>query len=204
VVFVKNVAETTFKKDLNETPLPMVKPETEVGLFKISHLLENINFFKCYDLFLVFLISLNVNVYILMVYGVVGTPLQQLKKNPKTKELNLTSIVYKLAQYFIFGFGCMNLMSLKTLEGNDWKLGLTVGLFLCSELIDVFYFHNISELKADVEVLIGQSLIFVVAGIYFQTNFDNFLFFSSISLITSTISLIPFVLFVIGNVSKQK
>jgi hypothetical protein len=204
VVFVKNVAETLFKKESKETPIPTVKPETEVALFKVSHLIENINFFKCYDLFLVFLISLNVNVYIVIVYFVVGTPLQQLKKNPKTKELNLTSIVYKLAQYFIFGFGVLNLMTLKTLEGNDVKLGITVGLFLCSELIDVFYFHNISELKADVEVLIGQSLIFVVAGIYFQTNFENFLFFSSISLITSTISLVPFVLFVIGNVSKQK
>jgi hypothetical protein len=204
VVFVKNVAETLFKKESKETPIPTLKPETEVALFKVSHLIENINFFKCYDLFLVFLISLNVNVYIVIVYFVVGTPLQQLKKNPKTKELNLTSIVYKLAQYFIFGFGVLNLMTLKTLEGNDVKLGITVGLFLCSELIDVFYFHNISELKADVEVLIGQSLIFVVAGIYFQTNFENFLFFSSISLITSTISLVPFVLFVIGNVSKQK
>eukprot|EP01080_Neovahlkampfia_damariscottae_P001842 gene1842-984_t len=209
IVFFKNSAELLFpKKEKTEEKKSKKKLENleefdqKNILFHISHLLENISVVKVYEVFLVLLITFNVHYIGLVLYMIVATPLQILKKYPKITQLNIQSIIFKFIQYISLAIGCLLILQMNYFDGeidkeNGITMILSISLFLISELIDTFIFHSIDEIVFDMDLLVGNGIMCLIIGMNYDAFFSTFQYFIAISLLTNTISIVFFSLFVL-------
>eukprot|EP01080_Neovahlkampfia_damariscottae_P005454 gene5454-9267_t len=204
VVFIKNVTEVFFKKpttDVVETPskIDLKVFHSENILFHISHLLENISIVKTYEIFLVILISLQTDFYTMILFIVVATPLQHLKKYPKIYELNFTSIFFKAVQFGLFVAGALVIYQMETWDSVTFKndFFVCIALLLASEVIDAFIFHSITKVTFDLEVLFGNGIMCWIVAIHRDSVFGILKYGMTISFVTNCTAFICFVLFIL-------
>jgi hypothetical protein len=165
-------------------------------------LLENISVVKTYEIFIVILILMNVHQYIMIAVFIVATPIQHFKKYPVIDDLNFKSIFYKLIQFATFFVGCSLILNMKFFDGDvdqvyGTQMFAATGLFLISELIDTFVFHNVSKVSYDFDIWIGNQIICLIVALNFDPFLSTIQFFFAISLITNSLSIVLFILFVL-------
>jgi len=135
----------------------------------------------------------------MILFIVIATPLQHLKKYPKIYELNYTSIIFKMIQHGLFTLGAMIIYRMAYWDSFTYKFDflLSIILFLASEVIDAFYFHNVVSITFDLEVLLGNGIMCLIVALFQDTVFNVLKFCMNISMITNTVAFIIFLLFVI-------
>jgi hypothetical protein len=206
VVFIKNIMELLFQKEtkISQEVVVHIQPELEQKniLFHASQLLENISVVKTYEIFIVILMLMNVHQCVMIVVFIIATPIQHFKKYPVIDELNFKSIIYKMIQFAMFSVGCVLILKMKFFDGDidqiyGIQMSVAIGLFLISEWIDTFVFHNVSKVTYDFDIWIGNEIICLIVGLNFDPFLSTIQFFFAISLISNFLSILLFILFVL-------
>jgi hypothetical protein len=176
-------------------------------IFYIYLILDNINIAKLSEIWLVYLIQMNVDFDSILLFLFLSIFERSIKRNTNIKDFGVFMLIWKWIQVGVFIAGVYMISHISEYNGEEspsakTKMLSSIGLLCFSEILNSTFLKNSVE-KEGVTIYfekIGNYVMIAMIVYYNWLGFDAYLYFFHVSVVSSLIGLIFLTLFWVKKV----